>query len=206
MKDRLAYGLSVVLHPLLVPSYLVLLLGYGWPSRLPVRGLAPVPAGLLMLAWLLSFWLPALLIGLMARVGLISSVELPDRRQRTVPLLTAAGGFGAAAVLLASVAPQAGLLSRLFAGITVSVLLTTLITRRWKISAHGVGMGGAVGLGLWLLTAPGGGRPASYTLLAALLLATAVGWARLRLRAHTRAQVLAGLGLGVVTGLLFCAL
>ncbi|GAB3827475.1 hypothetical protein [Hymenobacter jeollabukensis] len=206
MKDRLAYGLSVVLHPMLVPTYLVLLLCYGWPGRLPVSGVAPVPAALLLQAWALSFWLPSLLIGLMARFGLISSVELPDRRQRTAPLLLAAGGFAAAAVLLASYAPQASLLSRLFAGITVSVLLTTLITLWWKISAHGVGMGGASGLSLWLLTAPGSGSAAPLTLLAVVLLAAAVGWARLRLRAHTRAQVLAGLGLGTVIGLTFSAL
>ena len=42
-------------------------------------------------------------------------------------------------------------------------------------------------------------------IIAALLLAVAVGWARLQLRAHTRAQVLAGLSLGAVVGLTFSA-
>lgn len=206
LKNRLAYGLSVLLHPLLVPTYLLLLLGYGLPSSLGLPPGAGLPAGIPLQAWALTFLLPGLLIGLLARRGFISSVELPDRRQRTLPLLLAAACFAAATVLLAQV-PQAGqLLSRLFGAITLSVLLTTLITRWWKISAHGVGMGGAIGLIIWLLLARQLPPPLLLPLLTLLLLlAAAVAWARLRLQAHTPAQVAAGLALGtavaVVVGL-----
>lgn len=199
MKNRLAYGLSVLLHPLLVPTYLLLLLCYGLPSSLGMVPGAVLPPSVPLQVWLLTFVLPGLLIWLLARRGLISSVELPDRRQRTVPLLIAAVCFAAATVLLAQVPLVGPLLTRLFGAITLSVLLTTLITRWWKISAHGVGLGGAVGLIIWLLLAHRLAPPLGGQLLALmLLLAAAVAWARLRLRAHTPAQVAAGLTLGAV--------
>jgi membrane-associated phospholipid phosphatase len=199
LKNRLAYGLSVLLHPLLVPTYLLLLLCYGLPASLGLPPGTVLPLILPLQAWLLTFVLPGLLIWLLARRGFISSVDLPDRRQRTVPLLIAAACFAAATVLLTQV-PQAGpLLSRLFGAITLSVLLTILITLSWKISAHGVGMGGAIGLIIWLLLAhrlpP---APGSQLLALMLLAAATVAWARLQLRAHTPAQVAAGLVLGTV--------
>ncbi|RTQ53773.1 hypothetical protein EJV47_03295 [Hymenobacter gummosus] len=192
MKDHLAYGLSVLLHPLLVPTYLLLLLGYVLPI-----GVGQPPLTLLLQVWLLTFVLPGLLIWLLARLGFITSVELPDRRQRTVPLLIAAACFAAATLLLAQVPLAGPLLSRLFGAITLSVLLTILITLSWKISAHGVGMGGAVGFLALLLPLPSPAGPAALGWwLIALLAAAAVAWARLQLRAHTPAQVAAGLALG----------
>lgn len=206
MKDRLAYGLSVLLHPLLVPTYLLLLLGYGLPGSLGLPPGTVLPLSLPLQVWLLTFVLPGLLIWLLARRGFISSVELPDRRQRTLPLLLAAACFAAATVLLTQ-EPQTGpLLSRLFGAITLSVLLTVLITLWWKISAHGVGLGGAIGLIIWLLMSQQLPASPGWQLLGLMLaLASAVAWARLRLRAHTPAQVAAGLALGtmvaVVVGL-----
>lgn len=190
----------MLLHPLLVPTYLLLLLRYELPLGAFVR------PGLILQMWLLTFGLPGLLIGLLARLGFISSVELPDRRQRTLPLLLAAACFAAATMLLAQ-APQVGpLLSRLFGAITLSVLLTTLITRWWKISAHGVGTGGAIGLIIWLELTSQLPQLLAIPLLGLMLLtAAAVAWARLQLRAHTPAQVAAGIALGtavaVVVGL-----
>lgn len=202
----LAQAISVLLHPLLVPTYLLLLLGYGLPGSLGLPPGAVLPVSVPLQVWLLTFVLPGLLIWLLARLGVVSSVELPDRRQRTIPLLLAAACFAAATGLLAR-QPLAGpLLSRLFGAITLSVLLTVLITRWWKISAHGVGMGGAIGLIIWLLLLHLLPQPLAGVLLGLLLTAAAaVAWARLRLRAHTPAQVALGLALGtavaVVVGL-----
>ncbi|UYZ58532.1 hypothetical protein [Hymenobacter latericus] len=202
MKTRLAYGLSVIFHPLLVPTYLVLVLAYGLPPLLlPLA--TDARWRLVLWVWVLTFWLPGLGTWLLVRAGRVSSVELYERRQRPLPLLLTALGFGAATVLVAGTAAyRAPLLLLMLGSITLAVLLTLLITLRWKISAHGVGLGGALGLLLLLVLGSYPIGPAGPRwLLAAGAVAAAVGWARLVLQAHTPAQVVAGLALGAAVAL-----
>ncbi|GAB2946607.1 hypothetical protein GCM10027048_09470 [Hymenobacter coalescens] len=203
MLYRLAQLLSVVFHPLLIPTYLVGVLAYGLPAELlPLT--AAARGQVLLLVGLITFWLPGLATWGLVRSGRISSVELAERRQRPLPLLLTAASFAAATALtLYAPAYRAPLLSLLLGAMTTAALLTFLITFWWKISAHGVGMGGALGLltALLLRPYPLGAAGAAYW-AAALLLAGAVAWARLKRRAHTPAQVAAGLLLGGVVALL----
>ena len=146
--------------------------------------------------------LPALGTGLLVHLGLADSVELREREQRTFPLLLAALSFGGAAWLLHRPALFDPLLAQMMAGMTLAVLLTLWITLYWKISAHGVGMGGALGLLLLLHLGGEAGLAGAWWLAGTAATAGAVGSARLVLRAHTPGQVWAGLalGLGLVAG------
>ena len=82
----------------------------------------------------------------------------------------------------------------MLAGGFIALAFTTLITLRWKISAHMVGIGGCVGAlmalnalhGLYLL----------FPIAMLLLLAGALGTARLLISDHSSAQVYAGFALG----------
>lgn len=191
----LAQLISVVLHPLLVPTYLVGVLCFALPPGVVV-GLGLDGRAVLLRTWGLTFWLPALLVAGLQQLGLINSVELPERRQRPLPLLITALAFGAAALRLGQIY-HAGNLAALLFGMALAALLTLFITLFWKISAHGVGMGGAVGLfTVFVLNERLPLTVAWAWWLLVLLLAAAVAWARLRLAAHTPAQVLAGLALG----------
>ena len=193
MPRWLSHGLSGVFHPLLVPSYLVAALLWGAPGAFTV-----VPAArlaVLAVVALSTFLLPALGTYAMVRAGRVASLLLPHHRERSAPLLFALAGFAGAARLLWGVAPVLGLTLALQA---VAVALTWAITRYWLISAHGVAMGGAVGLALLLgRLVPGA---SAWPLAGALVLAGAVGAARLALDAHTEAQVWAGLALGLGVG------
>jgi membrane-associated phospholipid phosphatase len=71
--------------------------------------------------------------------------------------------------------------------IAAGMLGTTAVTLVWKISYHAGAVAGALGV-LALAFGP--------TLLAAAPILALVGWARVRLDAHTPAQVLAGTLLG----------
>jgi hypothetical protein len=202
VSKRLAQLLSVAFHPLLVPTYLVAALCYGvqagrlLPPGLEHRG------GVVLAVWVITCVLPGLAVGLLVRLGRVTSVELYERRQRPLPLLLAAGAFAGATLLLALL-PHADTLTRLFTAMTISAFATLLITLRWKISAHGVGLGGAIGLFAWLLLSGRLPGLAAWAWLGGTaVVAGAVAWGRLVLRAHTRAQVVAGLALGTATALL----
>ncbi|MBC6612956.1 hypothetical protein H8B15_18690 [Hymenobacter sp. BT507] len=145
-----------------------------------------------------TFLLPTLCTGGLYWAGVIDSLELYDRRQRTLPFLAAAISFGVAAwFFLHTDFALDALLRYMMVGMAMAVLLTLFISLRWKISAHAVGVGGAVGL-LALLQLSGlADQEALWWLLGSLLLAGAVLSARLQLQSHTPAQVWAGLVLGV---------
>ena len=76
------------------------------------------------------------------------------------------------------------------AGYTLSALVVQWITRYWKISTHALGITAP----LVALSAIFGSRPLPF-----LVLIPIVCWARVYLRAHTVAQVVAGVGLAAVS-------
>lgn len=196
MNKHLATLLSAVFHPLLVPSYLFYIVCYQLPG---VISYPTQPNRWQVTGLVLGFTLvlPALGTAALLWRGVVSSLELRERRQRPLPLLLATVSFGAAAVLLGRFpAASDALLVQMMAGMTGAVLLTLLISLRWKISAHGVGMGGAVGLLALLHLGGQTGEAALWWLVGSVVLAGAVLSARLALDAHTPAQVWAGFGMG----------
>ena len=132
----------------------------------------------------LSFatFLPLMMIYGLSKLGLISDFFVSEREQRTTPLLGAivsylVGGL----VLWALKAP--GVVTALMFCYVGNTLVMLLITRRWKVSVHASGLAGPatvliLTLGMWA------------GIFFALLLP--VGWARVRLRAHTPTQVVVG--------------
>lgn len=179
-----------------MPSYLFYVVLYQLPGTvlyptLPDRWLA------LGLVLIFTFVLPSLSTALLLWSGQIDSMELPDRRQRPLPLLLTTISFGMVAGMLAWF-PQAfdALLRYMLVGMTLAVLLTLLISLRWKISAHAVGMGGTVALLALLYLGQGSSTAILWWLMGSMLLAGAVLSARLALDAHTPAQVWGGFALG----------
>jgi membrane-associated phospholipid phosphatase len=176
---------------LLVPTYLFALVCYALPGALARPALPDRWVGMAVVT-VFTFAL--------YRAGVVRSLLLQERQQRAWPLLLATVSFGAAALLLHRPAVFDPLLAQMMLGMTLAVLLAYVVTLRWKISAHAMGMGGALGLlallGLQELTVP----EAAFLIVIMLMVAAAVSWARLALRAHTKAQVAAGLsaGLGIV--------
>ncbi|OWP64672.1 hypothetical protein CDA63_02620 [Hymenobacter amundsenii] len=204
MSRFLATVLSVVFHPLLVPFYLFYIVCYQLPG---VVGHPAAPDRWLVLAIVGGFTLglPGLGAALLVQFGYADSLELRQREQRAWPLLLAATGFAIAAGLLHRPMVFDVLLFNMMVGMTLAVLLTLVITLRWKISAHGVGMGGAFGLLLLLHLGGAAGPAAAGWLAGAAAAAVAVGSARLALEAHSPAQVWVGLALGLGVALAYVA-
>lgn len=200
MSRWLAHLLSGVFHPLLVPTYFTWVLLQRAPAGLLT--LPPTAHRAVLLVVLASTAaLPALATYWLVRRGRASSLLLPTTQERLVPLAITLVGFGFAARQLWVLDPLLGLTLALQA---IAVALTLFITSRWLISAHGVGMGGAVG-GLLVLARLAAtaelAAPLVPVFALALVLAGAVGSARLALAAHSATQVWAGLALGAGIGL-----
>lgn len=203
LNRPIALFFSAVGHPLLLPSYLYYAVCFHLPG-LVQQPVLPDRWRLLGVVVLFTFLLPTLSTLLLLWTGLLTgTLELRERAQRPLPLLLTAGSFSTAAVLLGnSPATLEPLLYYMMAGMALTVLLTTLVSLRWKISAHGAGVGGAVGLFAVLYFSEPTLSYLLWWLLGSLAAAGAVLKARLALQAHTSAQAWAGfvLGVGTVVG------
>lgn len=203
LNRPIALFFSAVCHPLLLPSYLYYVVCYQLPE-LVQRPLLSGRWHLLSLVVLFTFVLPTVGTALLLWTGLLKgTLELRERHQRPLPLLLATVSFGAAAILFDSSSEALDpLLRYMMAGMTLTVLLTLLVSLRWKISAHGAGVGGTVGLFALLYLSEPQPTPVLWWLLGSLVLAGAVLKARLTLQAHTPAQAWVGfaLGAGLVLG------
>ncbi len=138
-------------------------------------------------AILLCACLPMAYVVRGVRAGKWVDHHIPDRDNRSVPLLVGFGSMAAALLLLlAEKAPSelTSLIVAHIAGLTVIIV----ITRFWKVSVHAASSGALVGLLLALY-----GAWALFGLLALAL----VMWSRTVLDAHTWAQVTVGASVGL---------
>lgn len=205
LNTTLARILSVVLHPLLMPTLLFGILLFQVPAVVGVDAFTtPLRLSLLSLIAVGTFGLPALLIFLLYRAGYLRNLTLDDRADRHLPYLLTGLVYSGLTYLFArrmqlvsEVAPE---ISVVLGSITISILLVALISLSWKISAHGVGIGGALGALVGIM-GKFGETDLFWIVLAFVLLTGLLASARLHLNAHTPAQISAGLGLGLLVSL-----
>lgn len=180
---RTATLISLVSSPTLLLAVLYPVVGAlaaGWPGvRWSLVGMVFTVA------------VPATIVDVGVRRGRYTDHHLSRRDQRAVPLgLSGLSVLVGLAVLALAGAPRA--IVALQVAVLVTVLVVTGVTLVWKVSLH-VAVLGAAACVLTLL----GGEWWALSWLAVPV----VGWARLRLTAHTLAQVIVGCVLGaVVTG------
>jgi len=205
LSHRLAFFLSVVLHPLLLPTYIFGILFGLTPELIGVVALSPsARLSLLVLLFLNTFVAPALVIYYLYRLGFVQSLQLKTLRDRRLPYLISLIIYSVSTYLfgwqfqpVSELAPQ---IAVVLGSITVSLALVALISLSWQISAHAVGMGGCLGALGGIILRQGDFAlflPFIFGVIATGLLLSA----RLRLNAHTPAQSYVGLGLGVVVSM-----
>jgi peptidoglycan/LPS O-acetylase OafA/YrhL len=177
-SDRTARLVSRFLAPHYVLGLcwlLLALMGSGtWREGIRWTGLIIVPCMLALLA----------VFGLALRRGTISDWHISSRQERMAPLLIGPSIVLSAlpAVLFYRMDAPPVLLAAALATFAL-VLVNLAITSFWKISQHA----SSVALGTTLLAASLGAGAAP-----ALLLIPLVGWARVKLGAHTVGQTVAG--------------
>lgn len=192
MQEKIPKIISLIFHPLLIPSYLFISV---FNMNSYVSLLIPTTAKFLIffLVFITTFLFPLLIILIMKRRGLIKSLQMESKEERVYPFLLTGIFFFLSYYMLKQI--QISEVFHLFLlGITILVFLSLLINFFSKISIHMVGIGGMAGaltgisirinLDLVLLI--------SFT----ILLAGFIGFARLKLKSHQPIQIYTGYLLG----------
>jgi hypothetical protein len=217
--DRAVKGLALVAHPVWMPLYIN---GLAWSAGLPALEAYPPQ----VFRWftaavaLMAVVLPLLSLLWMKRVGMISSLEVPEAGQRRSPYTVQALCLGGLWWMLADLNLSPWLTRPLLSSL-VLVLWALVWLERTKVSAHAMGMGAltaataclyrqganwgweAIALGGWEASAvggwsPSGWSPSAFLVPAAVLLSGLVVAGRLRSGAHTPAELLHGWGAGLL--------
>ncbi len=194
MEKIAARVISVLFHPLLMPTYASLLL-FSIPTHfnfsLPVSYNYIVPA----FVFVTTFVFPGMLMLIYLKLGFVQSLQMQGRRERVLPLFSMAIVYYLTYYLLKQ-GPVPTLFNFFMLGATMLVLLSLLLNYLGKISIHMVAMGGLLGTFTGLALAFHFDLRIIIYLLA--LAAGLTGFARLKLGAHSEAQVYSGFGLGVL--------
>lgn len=204
MNRSLARFLSVVFHPLLLPSYLFAFIMY----YLPVSTLSLAMQSrwiVLAMIFFTTFIIPSLGAYVMVRAGHLSSMEMEHREQRGLPLMFTSLCYATTAYLFYKEQAFDEIFYFVMAIIAASVFITYLISFYWKISAHSVGVGGGLGL-LVMLHRIAPDTSMLFAVMVGMMITGAVLSARLALQVHTPEQVYVGFGSGFLLALVACAM
>ena len=137
----------------------------------------------ILIALIFGFTAQIVLFLILRRKGKIIDLDASVKEERTIPFLISVGFYFAGLIIL--IMSKVNIISIAFWFCYISnTLITILINRHWKISAHAMGASGP----LAAITYVFGPAALVFSLLIFL-----VGWASIRLKVHSFVQVLAGI-------------
>lgn len=197
MPSRLAFIISVLFHPLLLPTFVLGLMLFISPNLITVVSTKGRWV-LLELIFLLTFSIPALVMIILKRLQIISSLSLPNLKERRLPFAIICTIYVATAYLLYLLTQQIYLDEKLllvFGSICFSLFLLTLTTFFYKISAHNLAIAGVFG-GMLAFALRYEESILGFPLAITAVLWGAVASARLSLKAHNLPEIFWGSMLG----------
>lgn len=195
----LAEAVSVIFHPIVMPSLLFTLI-----FLLSPRVTAPLSADLrwsmLSLLVLTTFVIPCVSMLLLYYFGGIPNLKMPDRKERRMPFLFISVFYAVTTYFFITKYQFFVHINIMLTGITFVIFMVSIISLYWKISAHSAAAGGVLGF------------IASFALvyhdtmllygLAGMVVATgAIMSARLYLHEHQPAEVWTGSMLGLLVSM-----
>jgi hypothetical protein len=194
MEVKLSKLLSFIFQPLLMPT-----LGFIVLLQMPVYFAVVLPPEakwrLLGIVFFTTFFLPAAFILFMIKRGMIGSLYIDAREERTVPYIITIVFFILTYYLLRRL-QLSQVYSLFMIGATMLVISVLIINLFWKISSHMAAIGALTGMTIGLSYFLG--MTFLYLISAAMVISGVLGYARLKLNAHTPAQVYGGFLLGII--------
>ena len=193
----LSKAISIIFHPIFAITYSIiitfLILGN-------IENMLDYKLLMTLIAFVLTAILPILLFMTLKFFNHITTMEMSDRRERTLPyILTAI--IDAATIYTFEILNVPIVTTTTMYGSVAALLIIMLINLKWKISAHCTAWGGLTAFCIMqYITYP---LPNLTILSTVAAIGGAVGTARIYLNAHTLAQTIAGYAVGTVTVTIF---
>ncbi|MBL4586237.1 MAG: phosphatase PAP2 family protein [Flavobacteriales bacterium] len=194
MERKLALGISLIFQPLFVPIYSLIIL-FNADTYLTYAVSPEIRQFIYTITLLNTILLPVGIFYYLYRKKVITSFHMHTAKERLLPFLTTIV-FHLSTYYLFTRISMPDLFGNLILGAAISVAAALVINLKWKVSIHMLGMGGIVGtiIGLVLRYQIN----AVPLIIALILLSGIVGYARLKLNAHTPLQVYVGFVLGTL--------
>ncbi|MBI5218084.1 MAG: PAP2 family protein [Bacteroidia bacterium] len=191
MQNIFAKIISWLFHPLLMPTLgLVVLFNTGtYLGYLPFE----YKKYLYLILFLTTGILPLIIIPVFIYRKFIRSLDMHNNNERIFPMIITLIFNGFAYYIFLKL-PLPVLIKHYVFAVALCVCLALIITTKWKISTHMIGIGGVVGVivslsVLYMINL-------QWLLILSILSAGLIAFARLQLNAHSPAQVYTGFGLG----------
>jgi len=197
MQRRIAQFFSIIFHPLLMPTIGIYIIFHSdiYFNYIPDE----LKRVIYIIVFICTTVLPLSLMPFFIYQRIIQNIQMSRRRDRLIPLIITTVMYIFTYYLLYKLqTPEHVKLFILAAAILV--LITCLISIKWKISAHMVGIGGLVGMIIALYSKMSGNL--NFYLFISIFIAGLVGASRLKLNAHNSRQVYIGLVIGLIPTLL----
>lgn len=195
---KIAQIVSDVFSPLLLPTYCMAMAMWITPLQaLPERNRMIATLGVFVITGIIPF----IFIKLLMRLGRVSDNSIADRSERLVPMIVGILCYVASAAYVRYIGGPVWL-ALFFVGAAAAAVVSLIITRFWKISAHAAAIGGMVGMLAWFGLVGLANVNTMIWLSAVILLSGAVLTSRLILGRHTLAQVAWGFVLGCAAQLI----
>ena len=195
----LAKIISIIFHPLLMPTYGLLVI-FNSPSFVNYSLSFDFKLYLVLYVFFYCFVTPVFVTLFLWKRRIVSSLSLPLRKERMIPYILS---IVMTSVVLFSLGKK-GIPHVMFLfiqGVLIAVILSFLINFFWKISAHAVGIGGLIGCLIALHIKLHADMLVFIS--AAILIAGLIFSTSLYLIAHGGLQIAAGLALGFFVEIIF---
>ena len=195
LDERVALAASYLINPMCLPPLAFGLILSHFQASSGEIGL------IVSIAFLVFCIIPVAYIVWKMRCGVIAELDVPERKNRTGVLLVSMGAIVVGGILIYQVGVT---VVPLMVSIMVSYLINTVvllvINLFWKISIHLIGLAGVWATLFFVMNLPdaGTGVIQGTWMIPVLLLIPFLMWARVRLGAHTRAQVVVGAIVGLL--------
>lgn len=194
----ISHLISTIFQPLLMPIYSVMILfvyTYFGVYYLHQFWLIITPV------LLFSFAIPAVLIFMLYKIGVISDLSLKVRSERIYPYIITLISYSVMIFFYYRMRMPTWFLMIMVSSVAI-MFVAILITLKWKISAHMFGIGGLIGGAMSVSYFVEHSNP-YFMFMGLFIIAGLVGTSRLILKRHTLAQVIAGFLLGFLFSFIF---
>lgn len=192
MPEKIAKIISVIFHPVLIPSLgFLLLFGTGFYGSMLTSDARNY---ILLVIFFSTATLPMLSVAMLA-LNPKFDVLMPNSRDRIIPLLFASGFYYIGFILLSRIHFMPVFKLFMIASVLVIVLLL-LISFKWNISIHMAAIG-SMSATFFALSFRAGANPI-VSILIVVILSGLIGTARMVLNKNSLPQVAAGYILGFI--------